>query len=156
MSPRHDDAGIAARFSPRPSGGRGGVNEPRQKNGPEASPLKSTTGEKGDGAGLDRARKWLPVSDALQTGMGLFYEFKFGILNGRTGLKRILLEEELEKLRQERIRPSRVSLILNAHNRALEIKRRLESTPGLTRSAVAKELGVNRARITQILRRFKN
>ena len=95
---------------------------------------------------------WLPESDALQTGTGLFYEFKFGILNGRTGLKRILLEEECAKLRQARIRPSRASLIQAAHERALEINRRLKSTPGLTRSAVARELGVNRARITQILR----
>ena len=87
--------------------------------------------------------------------MGLFYEFKFGILNGRTGLKRILLEEECARLQQACIRPSRASLIQAAHSRALEIKLRLETTPGLTQSAVARELGVNRARVSQILRRLK-
>ena len=76
--------------------------------------------------------------------------------NGRKGQKHVLLEEECARRRLERIRPSRASLIQAARDRALEIRRRLESTPGLTRSAVAMELGVNRARVTQILRRFKN
>jgi hypothetical protein len=99
---------------------------------------------------------WLPDSDALQNGNGLFYEFPFGILNGRKGHKQILLEDEYKELRVARVRPSRASLIQNARDRALQIKRRLESTPGLSRSALAKELGINRARVTQILRRFKD
>jgi len=99
---------------------------------------------------------WLPVSDALQNGNGLFYEFPFGILNGQKGHKQILLEEECAQLHLARVRPARASLIQAARDRALEIKRRLESAPGLSRSALAKELGINRARVTQILRRFND
>lgn len=97
----------------------------------------------------------LRESDAPQNGNGLFYEFSFGIAAGRKGQKHVLPEEECAKLRQSRLRPSREALLRVAHARAVEIMRRLESSPGLTRSAIARELGVNRARVTQILRRFK-
>jgi DNA-binding MarR family transcriptional regulator len=65
------------------------------------------------------------------------------------------LPEVRDRLLKARIRPSKKSLIQAARNRAIEIKRRLEATPGLSQSAVAKELKVSRARVTQILRRLK-
>ena len=65
------------------------------------------------------------------------------------------MPDECEKLRQAHVRPSRESLIRAAHERAQKINQRLESTPGLSRAAIARELNVSRARVTQMLRRFQ-
>ena len=93
----------------------------------------------------------LPDSDAPQNANGPFYEFTFGILNGDKGYRRILPEGEYAKINQAHMRPRRKSLLEAARARALELRRRLDSTPGMTRASLARELGVSRARITQIL-----
>jgi hypothetical protein len=79
----------------------------------------------------------------------------FGQINGRNGRKRLLFPEEaarIKKARQPEPKPPHVQILLH---RAHELKKRLDSTPGLTQTALAEELGISRVRITQILNLLK-
>lgn len=95
----------------------------------------------------------LPGSDSLQNATGRLDEFLFGFLTGKAGSKRVSSADECEAIRRGRIRPSRTALLHAAYERALALEARLKSEPGLTREALAREMDVSRACITQILRK---
>jgi hypothetical protein len=76
-----------------------------------------------------------------------------GQVNGAKGQIRILFPPEAEaaRNRQRRYQPPRPPPIQRLLQRAYELKRRLDTTPGLTRFALAKDLRLDPSRITQIL-----
>jgi hypothetical protein len=109
----------------------------------------------GDKASFDERLNWLPESDALQNGDGLFYEFPFGITTVRKGQKEVLLSEELEARRRAAWKQPHPPAIQICLRRALECRQRLDSSPGLSQSALARELGVSRVRLTNLLHLLK-
>lgn len=80
-------------------------------------------------------------------------EAEFGAVNGKNGKKRILASDEAQaaKNRQRRYReprPLRIQVLLK---QACRFNGRLDGTPGLTRNALAKEIGINPSYLTRIL-----
>lgn len=104
---------------------------------------------------LHLRRKILRESDAPQNGNGLFYEFSFGIATTRKGQKEVLLHEDLEARRRAGRKERRPPAIQVCLRRALECRRRLDSTPGLSQAALSRELGVSRVRLTNLLHLLK-
>ena len=76
----------------------------------------------------------------------------FGHVNGAKGAECILFPSDAEKIKryQRRYKPPRPLAIQRLLQRALVLKERLDMTPGLTRFALAKHLGLDPSRITQI------
>ena len=76
-----------------------------------------------------------------------------GQVNGAKGAIRILFPAEAQavRARQRRYKPSRPPPIQRLLQRAYELKKQLDTTPGLTRFALAKNLRLDPSRITQIL-----
>lgn len=97
----------------------------------------------------------LRVSDAPQNGDGLFYEFSFGITTARKGQKEVLLHDELEARLQARRKEPRTPSVQTSLRRALEYRQRLDNAPGLSQAALARELGVSRVRLTNLLHLLK-
>ena len=115
-------------------------------------------------------RKWLPYFDAKQYSYGPIQqiferdaglegpilhwdESTFSRVNGARGRERILVPEEANgiKSRHRRYQPPRSPPIQGLLQRALKLKEQMDSTPGLTRFALAKDLCLDPSRITQIL-----
>jgi hypothetical protein len=83
----------------------------------------------------------------------LWDESIFDQVNGAKGAIRILFPPEAQAVRdrQRRYKPPRPPPIQGLLQRADELKQQLDTTPGLTRFALAKNLRLDPSRITQIL-----
>lgn len=62
------------------------------------------------------------------------------------------MPDERLSILQQRLRPTKASIIDRGRQRALELKARLDANPALKQADLARELDVSRARITQMLR----
>ena len=73
----------------------------------------------------------------------------FGQVNGPRRQKRFLFEDQFNTYQASRgPKPPRVQVLLKT---AFQLKERLEMEPRPTQTALAKELGISRVRVTQIL-----
>ncbi|MBI5826671.1 MAG: hypothetical protein HZB22_02935 [Deltaproteobacteria bacterium] len=78
-------------------------------------------------------------------------EFSFGIVRAGNGGKRLFGEEALQALREveeRRFQPPNIQTLLKT---AQTLQKALESRPGASQAKLARELGITRARMTQIL-----
>ncbi len=79
-------------------------------------------------------------------------EFYCGILVGRRGKRLLLFGNALDEARKKaQKRPPEPPKIQSILKRAYELKMRLDSSPGLTRDALAKHMGIDPSYLTRIL-----
>ena len=78
----------------------------------------------------------------------------FGRVNGAKGLARMLSPEEagLARAQQRRYRRAQSPRIQDILRQAIEFKGRLAAAPGLTRDALAHEVGIDPSHLTRLLR----
>jgi len=115
----------------------------------------------------------LPASNSKHTGPGQIARFieefhdseallpwvyrdqaDFGAVNVAKGRRQLLPPLEVQAIRshQRRYRQPRPPRIQGILRQALELKGRLASTPGLTRDALAHEVGIDPSQLTRLLR----
>lgn len=112
----------------------------------------------------------LPDSNGRRTGLvnlnGLFWEedeidrvfllwedFGFGQVNGTKGVRLIMgpAEAETVRSRQKRWQEPKPPPIQVMLQQAFRLKARLDATPGLTRDALAREVGINPSYLSRLL-----
>lgn len=101
----------------------------------------------------DALRELFEQLSVLSSAILLTDEAPFGHANGPRGRKRLLPPEDAE-IAQQRLRknrPPRTLAIQRLLERAHQLKQHLDESPGLTRLALAKELGLDPSRVSQIL-----
>ena len=97
-----------------------------------------------------------PFPNGQEPGILLRDEFYCSILKGAHGKHRLLFGNALwEACRKEHEKAPHPPRIQRIFQQAYDLKARLDSTPGLTQSSLARELGINRVRVTQILNLLK-
>ena len=79
----------------------------------------------------------------------------FDQIKGRHGRKQILFPQEADVIRNDRFPLPQIPYVQILLKKAHALKNRLDSTPGLTQTALAQELGISRVRVTQILNLLK-
>lgn len=110
-------------------------------------------------------KKYLgPWSDCLRTFLGRFQplseekggiclidESEFGLVTGPNGQKRMLFPDEAQIARENRRRAPHPPRIQRDLLEARQLKERLDKTPSLTKTALARELGITRFEIIRRL-----
>ena len=86
-----------------------------------------------------------------KTDFCLIDDSEFGLVLGPNGKKRILFPEEAQVARDSRRRAPRPPRIQRDLLEARQLKERLDKTPGLTKTALARELGVTRFEVIRRL-----
>ena len=93
-----------------------------------------------------------PFPNAQEPQIRLRDEFNCRIFLGPSGKHRLLFGNALwEACRKEHEKAPQPPRIQRIFQQAYNLKSRLDSTPGLSQSSLARELGINRVRVTQIL-----
>src|SRR3989338_7554578 len=93
-----------------------------------------------------------PFPNGQEPGILLRDEFYCSILKGAHGKHRLLFGNALwEACRKEHEKAPQPPQIQRIFQQAYDLKARLDSSPGLTQSSLARALGINRVRVTQIL-----
>jgi hypothetical protein len=113
---------------------------------------------------FDYCQKWGGRSDCLRTFLDRFKlprdqktdfylidESEFGLVLGPNGKKRILLPEDAQIARNNRRRAPHPPRIQQDLLEARQLKERLEKTPSLTKTALARELGITRFEVIRRL-----
>ena len=112
-------------------------------------------------------KRWLPLSDAKHTDSSNITHLNgdfdypgalvlrditpFGQINGKRGHKQILFPQEADAIIESRTPQPKPPYAQTLLKQAHEFKKRLGSSPGMTQTSLARELGISRVRVTQII-----